>query len=115
MILLLLLCHVDDFLFFLQELFLQKIEGRVPYKGTLAEVIEQLIGGIKAGKGYCGAKTIAELKQKGFLLELFFVIVHNSHIFLEFYIRYFLHCNRSVKFYYNIHARTPYRCRNCND
>lgn len=40
------------------------ISGRVPYKGTLNEVIYQLIGGLKAGMGYCGAKNIEELHEK---------------------------------------------------
>ena len=40
------------------------IEGRVPYKGTLAGVAYQLVGGIKSGMGYCGCKSIAELQQK---------------------------------------------------
>ncbi|HOJ17764.1 MAG TPA: IMP dehydrogenase [Ignavibacteriaceae bacterium] len=38
------------------------IEGRVPYKGTLSETIYQLIGGLRASMGYCGVKTINELK-----------------------------------------------------
>lgn len=40
------------------------IEGRVPYKGTLAGVAYQLVGGIKSGMGYCGCKTVSELQQK---------------------------------------------------
>lgn len=40
------------------------IEGRVPYKGTLAGVVYQLVGGIKSGMGYCGCRTILELQQK---------------------------------------------------
>lgn len=39
------------------------IVGRVPYKGLVAEVIYQLVGGLKAGMGYCGAKNIAELQE----------------------------------------------------
>jgi len=37
------------------------IEGRVPYKGTLADTAFQLIGGLRAGMGYCGVPTIQEL------------------------------------------------------
>ncbi|MEW6574052.1 MAG: IMP dehydrogenase [Bacillota bacterium] len=40
------------------------VEGRVPYKGPLAETVFQLIGGLRAGMGYCGCRTIAELKEK---------------------------------------------------
>jgi IMP dehydrogenase len=42
------------------------IVGRVPYKGTLSEVIHQMVGGLRAGMGYCGAKTIPDLQQASF-------------------------------------------------
>jgi IMP dehydrogenase len=42
------------------------ISGRVPYKGTLNEVIYQLIGGLRAGMGYCGATTITDLHKAQF-------------------------------------------------
>ena len=42
------------------------IVGRVPYKGTLEETVYQLIGGLKSGMGYCGAKDIAALKKAKF-------------------------------------------------
>ncbi len=43
------------------------IVGRVPYKGFVSEIIYQMIGGLKAGMGYCGAKDIAELQQAKFV------------------------------------------------
>jgi IMP dehydrogenase len=43
------------------------ITGRVPYKGTLAEVLYQLIGGLRAGMGYSGAENIARLKEAKFI------------------------------------------------
>jgi IMP dehydrogenase len=43
------------------------IEGRVPYKGTLSEVITQYVGGLRAGMGYCGAKNIETLQQAQFI------------------------------------------------
>ena len=43
------------------------ISGRVPYKGTLAEVVYQLIGGLRAGMGYCGAPTIEKLGEARFI------------------------------------------------
>lgn len=43
------------------------ISGRVPYKGTLAEVMYQLIGGLRAGMGYCGAATTEKLAQARFI------------------------------------------------
>lgn len=42
------------------------ISARVPYKGSLFEVVYQMIGGLRAGMGYCGASTIAELHQARF-------------------------------------------------
>ncbi|MEX1002746.1 MAG: IMP dehydrogenase [Crocinitomicaceae bacterium] len=43
------------------------ISGRVPYKGTLEEVMHQIIGGIRAGMGYCGAKDVEHLKGAPFI------------------------------------------------
>jgi IMP dehydrogenase len=43
------------------------IVGRVPYKGTLSEVILQMVGGLRAGMGYCGAKDIESLKKAKFI------------------------------------------------
>jgi IMP dehydrogenase len=42
------------------------IVGTVPYKGSLAEVVYQYVGGLKAGMGYCGAVTIADLQTAKF-------------------------------------------------
>ena len=41
------------------------IEGRVPYRGPLAEVIFQLLGGLQSGMGYCGTRTIEDLRKGG--------------------------------------------------
>jgi IMP dehydrogenase len=41
------------------------VEGRVPYRGALSDFVYQLVGGLRAGMGYCGAKNIEELKKKG--------------------------------------------------
>lgn len=43
------------------------IEGRVPYKGPLSEVVHQFTGGLRAGMGYCGARSIPELQQAEFV------------------------------------------------
>jgi len=43
------------------------ISGRVPFKGLVSEVLYQLVGGLKAGMGYCGARTIEDLKDARFL------------------------------------------------
>ena len=42
------------------------IAGRVPYKGSVQEVIYQLVGGLRSGMGYCGANTIEELHNAKF-------------------------------------------------
>ena len=47
----------------IKKLVPEGIEGRVPYKGTVAEVMTQFIGGLRAGMGYCGAADIATLQE----------------------------------------------------
>ncbi|RUA28798.1 MAG: IMP dehydrogenase [Bacteroidetes bacterium] len=51
----------------IQKLVPEGIVGRVPFKGFLSEVIHQLVGGLRAGMGYCGAKTIEDLMQAKFV------------------------------------------------
>jgi IMP dehydrogenase len=51
----------------IKKLVPEGIVGRVPYKGTLSEEIYQLVGGLRASMGYCGARTIAELKKAKFV------------------------------------------------
>lgn len=55
------------------------IEGRVPYKGPLAETIYQLLGGVKAGMGYCGAKNIPELHEKARFVRITPAGLRESH------------------------------------
>ena len=51
----------------IKKLVPEGISGRVPFKGLVSEVLYQLVGGLKAGMGYCGAKNIAKLKQAKFV------------------------------------------------
>jgi IMP dehydrogenase len=51
----------------IKKLVPEGIVGRVPYKGSLSEVIYQLIGGLKAGMGYCGSGTITALQKAKFI------------------------------------------------
>ncbi|MDJ1483551.1 IMP dehydrogenase [Cytophagaceae bacterium YF14B1] len=51
----------------IKKLVPEGIVGRVPYKGTASEVIYQMVGGLKAGMGYCGAKDIEALQQAKFV------------------------------------------------
>ena len=50
-----------------QKLVPEGIEGRVPYRGPLAQVLFQLLGGLRSGMGYCGTKTINELHNATFV------------------------------------------------
>lgn len=51
----------------IKKLVPEGIEGRVPYKGTLAEVVNQYLGGLRAGMGYCGASNIEGLQKARFV------------------------------------------------
>lgn len=55
------------------------VEGRVPYRGLVREVIFQLIGGVKQGLGYCGAKSIKELKAKAKFVRISVAGLRESH------------------------------------
>jgi IMP dehydrogenase len=59
--------YFQDSLDDLNKLVPEGISGRVPYKGTLAEVMHQVIGGLRAGMGYCGAADIAALAEANFI------------------------------------------------
>ncbi len=51
----------------IKKLVPEGIAARVPYKGTLSEVVYQMVGGLRAGMGYCGAKDLAALKEAKFI------------------------------------------------
>lgn len=55
------------------------VEGRVPYKGVLADTVFQLLGGLRAGMGYCGTKTIPELKVRGKFVRITGAGLKESH------------------------------------
>ena len=55
------------------------VEGRVPYKGTLADTIFQMVGGLRAGMGYCGTKTIDELRTKSEFIRITGAGLAESH------------------------------------
>ena len=56
------------------------IEGRVPYRGSLAESLYQLIGGLRAGMGYIGARDIAELREKARFRRISAAGLRESHV-----------------------------------
>ncbi len=55
------------------------VEGRVPYKGAAGDSIYQLIGGLRAGMGYCGAKNIEALRQNGRFIKITGAGLKESH------------------------------------
>ena len=55
------------------------VEGRVPYKGPLSDTIFQMIGGLRSGMGYCGTKTIADLKKNGKFIRITGAGLKESH------------------------------------
>jgi IMP dehydrogenase len=55
------------------------VEGRVPYKGELSEFLYQLVGGLRAGMGYCGTKTIEELRTDARFIQVSPASVRENH------------------------------------
>ena len=56
------------------------IEGRVPYKGMLADLVYQLVGGLRAGMGYCGCATIQDLRERGRFVRVTSAGLKESHV-----------------------------------
>ena len=56
------------------------IEGRVPYKGTLAEMVTQLVGGLRSGMGYTGCRTIPEFQERTRFLRITSAGLKESHV-----------------------------------
>jgi IMP dehydrogenase len=67
--------HDED----IKKLVPEGIEGRVPYKGELAETVYQLIGGLRAGMGVCGTKTITDLKRDARFVQITNASLFESH------------------------------------
>ena len=55
------------------------VEGRVPYKGTLADAVYQLVGGLRSSMGYCGTPTIEALRQEGEFIRITGAGLKESH------------------------------------
>jgi IMP dehydrogenase len=55
------------------------VEGRVPFKGPLSDFVYQLVGGLRAGMGYCGTKTIAELRTDTRFIQVSAATVRENH------------------------------------
>jgi IMP dehydrogenase len=56
------------------------IEGRVPYKGILADLVYQLVGGLRAGMGYCGCETIDQLHERAQFVRVTSAGLRESHV-----------------------------------
>ena len=62
-----------------QKLVPEGIEGRIPYKGPLTDTVHQLIGGIRAGMGYCGTATLEDLRENGQFVRITGAGLRESH------------------------------------
>lgn len=56
------------------------VEGRVPYKGFVSQSVHQLIGGVQSGLGYCGCKTLKELRMKSRFVKITNAGLRESHV-----------------------------------
>jgi IMP dehydrogenase len=63
----------------IQKLVPEGIEGRVPFKGNLADTVYQMMGGLRAAMGYCGCRTISELKKKAQFMRMTEAGLRESH------------------------------------
>jgi IMP dehydrogenase len=63
-----------------EKLVPEGIEGRVPHKGSLAAMIHQLVGGLRAGMGYCGCAELKELRQDARLIRVTSAGYRESHV-----------------------------------
>lgn len=62
-----------------QKVIPEGIEGRVPFRGTVGDMVFQLIGGLRAGMGYCGVKNLEELQQKTRFIRITAAGLQESH------------------------------------
>lgn len=63
----------------LAKLVPEGVEGRVPFKGPLADYVYQLVGGLRAGMGYCGTQTIEDLRRKARFIRISAATVRENH------------------------------------
>jgi len=64
----------------LAKLVPEGIEGRVPYRGSVAMIVHQMVGGLKSGMGYCGCSTVPELLQKTRFVRISGAGLRESHV-----------------------------------
>jgi IMP dehydrogenase len=63
-----------------EKLVPEGIEGRVPYRGSLAAIVYQLVGGLRAGMGYTGSRSVAELRQNSRFVRISPQGLRESHV-----------------------------------
>ena len=63
-----------------QKLVPEGVEGRVPHKGSLAQTAHQLLGGLRSGMGYCGAKSLADFRKKARFVQITNAGLRESHV-----------------------------------
>jgi len=56
------------------------VEGRVPYKGPLSALVEQLVGGLRSGMGYCGVESIKALHERARFVRITSAGLRESHV-----------------------------------
>jgi IMP dehydrogenase len=63
-----------------EKLVPEGIEGRVPHRGSLGSILEQLVGGLRAGMGYTGSRTISELRKNAHFIRITSQGLRESHV-----------------------------------
>ncbi len=63
-----------------EKLVPEGVEGRVPYKGEVSDVLYQLVGGLKSGMGYIGAKNLEDLRRKAVFIQITEASLRESHV-----------------------------------
>jgi IMP dehydrogenase len=63
-----------------EKLVPEGVEGRVPYKGSVVAVIQQLMGGVRSAMGYVGCESITDMKQRAEFVEITAAGVRESHV-----------------------------------
>jgi IMP dehydrogenase len=63
-----------------EKLVPEGVEGRVPYKGSVIAVIQQLMGGLRSSMGYAGAATIRDMRERAEFVEITAAGVRESHV-----------------------------------
>ncbi|WP_085315924.1 IMP dehydrogenase [Derxia lacustris] len=63
-----------------EKLVPEGIEGRVPYKGSVLQIVYQLVGGVRSSMGYCGCSTIDEMRERASFVEITSAGIRESHV-----------------------------------